>query len=191
VTSIALSPDSRRIVSASLDDTVCVWDAQTGQPIGSPVKGDIRGVISLAFSPDGCQFAAASSDSTICLWNMESQKLIGSYHKDCINKMSLISFSSDGRQLMTSSIDGTIHTWNATSGKPINAPKSSSMSPLVNSKPLAFSKEHGWCHEESDEALLRWYPVDNPDFGHWTYIDGKLIRRDKTGLTTIMDMSEV
>ena len=42
-----------------------------------------------------------------------------------------------------------------------------------------------------DDALLRWFPVDNPDFGQWAYIYSRIIRRDKSGLTTIMDVSEV
>jgi hypothetical protein len=105
--------------------------------------------------------------------------------------MSLISFSSESGQLMTFSIDGTTHTWNAANGKPINALKSSGMSLLVNGKPLAFNMEQGWCHEEPSNTLLQVYPVDDPNFGHWAYIDKKLIRKDKAGMTTIIDMSKV
>jgi len=100
-----------------------------------------------------------------------------------------ITFSPDGRQLVSSSIDGTTHTWNATNGKTINMSKSLAVSfKSGSSRSFAFSMERGWCQEDADDALLRWYPVDNPDFGQWAYIDNKIIRRDKSGLITIKDI---
>ena len=52
VTSVAFSPDGRRIVSGSWDGTVKVWDAATGQETLT-LKGHSAGVSSVAFSPDG------------------------------------------------------------------------------------------------------------------------------------------
>ncbi|KIO01891.1 hypothetical protein M404DRAFT_961384 [Pisolithus tinctorius Marx 270] len=39
VSSVAFSPDGKRIVSGSWDKTVRVWDAERGVQIGSPLKG--------------------------------------------------------------------------------------------------------------------------------------------------------
>ena len=39
VFSVAFSPDGKRIVSGSDDNTVRLWDADTGQPIGQPMTG--------------------------------------------------------------------------------------------------------------------------------------------------------
>ena len=36
---MAFSPDGKRIVSGSGDNTVRVWDADTGQPLGEPLTG--------------------------------------------------------------------------------------------------------------------------------------------------------
>ena len=45
VCSVAFSPDGTRIVSGSADNTVRVWDAATGQPVGQPLTGHTgRGV---------------------------------------------------------------------------------------------------------------------------------------------------
>ena len=39
VSSAAFSPDGKRIVTASEDKTARLWDAETGKPIGEPLKG--------------------------------------------------------------------------------------------------------------------------------------------------------
>jgi WD40 repeat protein len=192
VTSIALSPDNRIIVSASSDNTVRVWDAGTGLPIGSPLECNLKEVVSLAFSPDGSQFAGAVSDGTIRLWDTNNHSLIASYSKDCINSMSFITFSPESGHLMAFSIDGTAHVWNAVDGQPlIRTAKSSDISLFDTTDALMFNSERGWCNEEADDNFLRWFSVDDPNFGHWAYIDRTFIRRDKTGLTTIMDMDGV
>ena len=53
VRSVAFSPDGKRIVSGSCDNTVRLWDADSGKPIGEPMKGHTNRVYSVAFSPDG------------------------------------------------------------------------------------------------------------------------------------------
>ena len=61
VSSAAFSPDGKRIVTASEDSTARLWDAETGKPIGEPLKGhEGAHVHSAAFSPDGKRIVTAS-----------------------------------------------------------------------------------------------------------------------------------
>ena len=59
VTSVAFSPDGKRIVSGSEDKTVKVWDADKGQEILT-LKGHTGTVTSVAFSPDGKRIVTGS-----------------------------------------------------------------------------------------------------------------------------------
>ena len=74
VLSAAFSPDGKRIVTASSDKTARLWDAETGKPIGEPLKGHEAEVRSAAFSPDGKRIVTASWDKTARLWDAETGK---------------------------------------------------------------------------------------------------------------------
>jgi WD40 repeat protein len=64
VTSVAFSPDGKRIVSGSLDQTLKVWDATSGQETLTH-KGHTASVNSVGFSPDGKRILSGSHDNPV------------------------------------------------------------------------------------------------------------------------------
>ena len=68
--SVSFSPDVRRLVTVSYE-TVRVWDAETGKPMGEPMKhyDGISWVNSASFSPDGRWVITASGNETQ-IWNV-------------------------------------------------------------------------------------------------------------------------
>ena len=68
VTSVAFSPDGRRIASSSFDRTVKLWETETGQEVFT-IRGHTSGVLSVAFSPDGQAMVTGSIDCTSRIWD--------------------------------------------------------------------------------------------------------------------------
>lgn len=69
VSALAFSADERLVASGGIDGRVRIFDAQTGEPVGTPWTGQGPAVSALAFNADASLLASGSSDGTIRLWN--------------------------------------------------------------------------------------------------------------------------
>ena len=79
VCSASFSPDGKRIVSASFDNSFRIWDSETGRQIVLVQMLDKpHGIIhSASFSPDGRHIVSASSDNVVRIWDAETGLQIG------------------------------------------------------------------------------------------------------------------
>ena len=71
---ICFSPDGTRIASSSYDETVRLWDAQTGTAIGNPMYGHAWPVDTIDFSPDGIHLTTTSRHETLS-WDLRSMTI--------------------------------------------------------------------------------------------------------------------
>ena len=67
--SVAFSSDGTRIVSGSTDETMQIWDSQTGALLTEPFKGHDNWVNSVSFTPDNDYVVSGSSNRTIRIWD--------------------------------------------------------------------------------------------------------------------------
>jgi len=121
-TSVTFSADGKRIASGSWDKTICLWDAETGLQLGSPLTGHTNFVTSVAFSPDGKRIASGSDDRTICLWDAETQLQLGSPLTGHTHWVTSVAFSPDGKRIASGSNDKTICLWDAETGLQLGSP---------------------------------------------------------------------
>ena len=78
VTSVALTPDGRRAVSASGDETLRVWDVESGESLRT-LSGHTDRVTSVALTPDGRRAVSASLDQTLRVWDVETGRTVAVY----------------------------------------------------------------------------------------------------------------
>jgi WD40 repeat protein len=115
VNSVAFSPDGSRIVSGSFDNTLKVWDAESGKET-LIFDGHAENVTSVAFSPDGKWIASSSFDNTVNVWNVKSGQLARKLEEHSY-PVSSVSFSPDGKWIVSGSYDNTLKVWDAETGQ--------------------------------------------------------------------------
>jgi WD40 repeat protein len=115
VNAVALTADGRQAVSASSDDTIKLWDLETGQEIRT-LAGHTGSVNAVALTPDGRTALSASFDHTLKLWDLDSGKEIRTLtgHTGWVNAVAL---APDGRTALSASKDETLKCWDLASGR--------------------------------------------------------------------------
>lgn len=99
VTAVAVSPDGRRVVTASLDRTAILWDVATGRQLVT-FRGHKFHVWSVAFSPNGDQIATGSGDGSVIVWDARTGEPIAAPIR-VDNTVFSVAFGADGKTLLT------------------------------------------------------------------------------------------
>jgi WD40 repeat protein len=107
VNSAVFSPDGRRVVTASSDNTARVWEGD--RPVGEPMRHQ-GPVNSAAFSRDGRRVVTASDDNTARVWEADTGTPVGAPLKQQ-GRVNSAGFSPEGRRVVTASYDKTAQVW--------------------------------------------------------------------------------
>lgn len=118
---VAFFPDNRRIVSSSWDNSVRIWDVETGLQTRAPFTGHTDVVRSVAVSPDGEKIASVAEDRTLRVWSVSSGELVYEPVEGHASGLWCVTFSPDGRRIATTG-DNTIRVWNADTGDLVAGP---------------------------------------------------------------------
>ena len=149
---VALSPNGTRMVSGGDDNTVRIWDAETGEPVGEPLQGHEDWVRSVAFSPDGTRIVSGGDDNAVRIWDAETGEPVGEPlqgHEDWVRS---VAFSPDGTRIVSGGDDNAVRIWDAETGEAVGEPMHGHEDGV---RSAAYSSDERRIISSSDDGTVR------------------------------------
>jgi WD40 repeat protein len=110
----AFSPDGKTVATANDDQTIRLWDLETGK-LQRSLAGHGAGVWRVAYAPDGKTLAAIAGER-VFLWDPATAKQIRVLEGHT-NLVRAVAFSPDGKTLASGGADETVRFWDPDTGE--------------------------------------------------------------------------
>jgi len=107
---VSFNRDGTLLAMSTQENSVTIWNFQTGKPLPPALYGHTQSVSSVDFSLDGKVLASGSADGDIRLWDVETHELIGTLNAQQKAIHSAV-FSSRGGVLASAGEDDSIVFW--------------------------------------------------------------------------------
>jgi WD40 repeat protein/tRNA A-37 threonylcarbamoyl transferase component Bud32 len=119
VCAVAFRPDGGAVLTGCGDGTARLWDAATGQPLGTPLPHPAA-VVAVAFSPDGGLLLTGSEDGGVRLWRAADGVLL--HAQAHLGPVVAVAFGLDGKTFLSASYDHTACLWDAQTAAQVGDP---------------------------------------------------------------------
>jgi WD40 repeat protein len=117
VNGAAISADGRRVLLASADKSVRLWDVEAGRDLRRFI-GHTGSVWAVAFSPDGKRALSGGADQTVRLWDVDSGSELRRFEGHA-GLVLCVAFAPDGKQALSAALDHSIVLWDVETGKEV------------------------------------------------------------------------
>jgi tetratricopeptide (TPR) repeat protein len=107
VSAVTITPDGKKIVSVSDDQTIRVWDFAGNELI--KLTADDGKILSVAIAPDGEKIVSGSENGMIRVWDFDGNKL--KEFKGHNAEVLSLAITPDGQKIVSGSYDKTIRVW--------------------------------------------------------------------------------
>jgi WD40 repeat protein len=105
---LAFHPDGRRLLGASTDGAVIVWDWDGKEPRHTVWRKEhAKAILDLAISPDGGRVVTVGADACVKLWDLEGAKVERAWELRW--PILGVAFAPDGRHFATANANSTIY----------------------------------------------------------------------------------
>ena len=121
---IAVSPNGLAIATANSDNTVQLWDRQTGELLHTFSRrlgwgdGHTDAVTAIQFHPKGQSLFTASQDGTLKWWDLQRYCLLQTL-RQAGWPITALALTDDGQTLITATTDGHLTIWTLPQGQPL------------------------------------------------------------------------
>ena len=115
VSSVAISPDGKQIVSSGWDNAIKVWDVLKGTELLTFSRDQSNAVTCMALSPDGKRVVAGDNAGQMDVWDLTNGNKVMTLngHNSWVSS---VAFSPDGSRIVSGSWDTTTKVWDAETG---------------------------------------------------------------------------
>jgi len=161
---VAFAPDGKTIASAGFDQTVRLWDVESGEE-RSRLQGHTDAIRGIVFAADARTLVSAGNDKTARIWRTGMSKCEpGTLPSEAPMTVNSAAISADGRTLVTGEKAGSVRLWTLdpkrTGAAPSLALAGNAAGPRGELRDVAIAPDGRYVVAAGDDGLLVWDTKD-------------------------------
>lgn len=161
-TKVLYSPDNTRLLVATTNGTIRIYDVASGALLGS-FRGHLTDLYTLTFSRDGNRALSGGSNGQLLLWDINTQQTIQSFVGHSGGVWSVV-FSPDETRILSGSDDSSVRVWDVATGAEIHR----FADDLSEVYAVAWARDGASFYAGTlNEEIVRWDASSYSELGRW------------------------